>query len=92
MHGKQDGESLMSPDFLIYAHESLYVHLALLISALFNHGIVLKSLGASTIIPLPKGKHNLCVSRNYRVIALNSILGMVIELILLDRLADNLIT
>ena len=91
-HGKQDGESLVSSDFLIYAHESLYVHLALLISALFNHGIVLKSLGASTIVPLPKGKHNLCDSSNYRGIALSSILGKVIDLILLDRLADNLIT
>jgi hypothetical protein len=88
-HGKQDGESLVSSNFLIYVHESLYVHLALLMSALFNHGIVLKSLGASTIIPLPKGKHNLCNYRNYRGIALSSILGKVIDLILLDRLADN---
>ena len=89
-HGKQDGESLVLSDILIYAHESLYVHLALLISALFNRGIVLKSLDVSTIVPLPKGKHNLCESSNYRVIALSSILGKVIDLILLDRLVDNL--
>jgi hypothetical protein len=57
---KQDGESQVSSDFVIYAHESLYVRLALLISALFNHGIGLESQGSNTLIPLPEGKHNLC--------------------------------
>jgi hypothetical protein len=34
-HDKQDGESLMSSDFLIHAHASVFVRLALIKSALF---------------------------------------------------------
>ena len=91
-HNKHDGVSLLSSDFSIYVHDMLYVHLAMLISALFSNGFVLDSLCVSTIIPIPKGKNNICESKNYRGIALSSILGKIIDLVLLHWLSDKLAT
>jgi hypothetical protein len=75
---------------------------SLLISAMINHGMVLHSTCSSTNIPIQKGSQNGCNSNNYRGlslssilhvkfgISLSSILGKVIDLILLDRLFSKL--
>ena len=43
-------------------------------------------------LPIPKGSQSGCNSNNYRGIALSSILGKVIDLILLERLSSKLDT
>ena len=71
---------------------TLLVHLSLLISAMFTHGFVLDELTISTIVPIPKPKLDACISNNYRSIALCSIIGKLIDLVLLNKLADKLVT
>ena len=57
------------------------------------HGSVPKDMLVSTIIPIPKGKNaNQSVSANYRGIALSSIFGKIVDLIVLNRYADKLCT
>ena len=90
--GKHEGDGALSSDFIIQAPGALYVHFALLISAMINHGLVSHSTCSSTIIPIPKGSQSGCNSNNYRGIALSSILGKVIDLILLERLSSKLDT
>ena len=49
-HGKHEGDGAFSSDFIIQAPDALYVHFALLISAMINHGLVSHSTCSSTII------------------------------------------
>ena len=88
-HYKHEGDGTFTSDFFIHDPDALYIHLALVLSAMISHGLAVCS---STIIPIPKGRHDVCNSNNYRGIALSSILGKIIDLILLDRLQDKLNT
>ena len=90
--GKREGDGLFSSDCILNAHESLHVHLSLLLSAMFTHGFIIDELTVSTIVPIPKPKLNVCVSSNYRSIALGSIIGKLIDLVLLQKLADKFLT
>ena len=90
---KHDGYAGLSTDYVIYACDELFVHIALLFSAMLVHGIVFDDLTTSSIIPIPKGKNMNCTeSCNYRGIALSSIFGKLIDQIILSRYADKLIT
>ena len=59
---------------------------------MFTHGFVMDELTVSTIVPIPKPKCDACISGNYRGIAVCSIIGKLIDLVLLQKLADKLIT
>ena len=90
---KHDGYAGLSTDYVIYACDELFVHIALLFSAMLVHGLVFDDLTTSSIIPIPKGKNMNCSeSCNYRAIALSSIFGKLIDRIILIRYADKLIT
>jgi hypothetical protein len=90
---KSDGNKGLSSDHVKRACLELSVHIALLITGMLIHGFVPNDLLVSTVIPIPKGKNtNVTVSSNYRGIALSSIIGKVIDLILLDRYYDKLVT
>ena len=91
-HGKRDGDLGLSSDFFIHACMELFVHLALLISAMFSHGLPIEDMCISTIIPIPKDSKNVRESSNYRGIALSSIIGKIVDLICLSRFADQLMT
>ena len=57
------------------------------------HGLVPEDLQISTVIPIPKGTNaNLTDSNNYRGIALSSIIGKVLDLIVLDIYSEMLVT
>jgi hypothetical protein len=88
--GKREGDGLFSSDCILNAPDSLHIHLSLLLSAMFAHGFVIDELTVSTIVPIPKPKLNVCISSNYRSIALGSIIGKLIELVLLQKLAHKL--
>jgi hypothetical protein len=90
-HGKRDGDRGLTSDYFIHGCNELYVHLAVLITAMFSHGTVIDDLRISTIIPIPKDK-NVCDSTCYRGITLSSVIGKVIDLVCLDRFADQLMT
>lgn len=90
--GKREGDSLFSSDCILNAPDSLHVHLSMLISALFNHGFVMDELKVSTIVPISKPRLDACNSSNYRSIALCPIIGKLIDLVLLHKLADKLVT
>ena len=83
-----DGYAGLSTDYIINACDEIYVHIALLFSAMTVHGIVFNDLLVSSIIPIPKAKN----ITNYRGIALSSIFGKILDRIILSRYADKLIT
>ena len=64
----------------------------MLISSMFSHSTAINNLKFSTIKPIPKNKFNLCDSNNYRSIAICSVLGKIVDRILLSRFSDHLIT
>jgi hypothetical protein len=89
--GKNDGCIGLSSDYFIHACTDLFVHIAMLFSALLVHGTAPGDLSSSTVIPIPKGKNtNLCISANYRGITLSSIFGKVFDRIILSRFSDKL--
>ncbi len=90
---KKDGENdMLTSDYFIHAGPSLSVHIAMLISSLFSHGVVVNNMKVSTIRPIPKNTLNVCDSNNYRSIAIGSVLGKIVDRILLKRMSDYLIT
>ena len=64
----------------------------MLMTSVFSHGFIISNLKFSTIKPIPKNKYNLSESSNYRSIAISSVLGKLIDRILLDRLSEYLIS
>lgn len=90
---KQEGLCGLSSDFFINAGYDMSVHIALLISAMFVHGFSPSLLTVSTIIPIPKGNTiDKCDSCNYRAISLSSILCKIIDLVVIARYGDCLVT
>ena len=81
---KSDGVYVLLSDSLIHSCRSLHVHLSLLFSAMLRHGTVPQSMSLSTIIPIPKNRRK-CLNDSsiYRGIALGSLLGKVLDNILL---------
>ena len=90
---KKDGENVMlTSDYFIHADPSLYIHIAMLISSLFSHGITVNNMKVSTIRPIPKNVFKVCDSNNYRSIAIGSVLGKIVDRILIKRMSDYLFT
>ena len=78
---KIDGMHVLSSDYFLNAGHDLYVHLALLFTAMIVHGIVPREFLISSILPIPKSKlSGTANSDNYRgIIALSSILGKILD-------------
>ena len=89
---KDDENETLTSDYFIHASPSLSVHVAMLISSLLSHGIVVNNMKVSTIKPIPKNISKVCDSNNYRSIAIGSVLGKIVDCILLKRMSDYLIT
>jgi hypothetical protein len=90
---KNEGVCGLSSDFFKNASAELHVHIALLITAMLTHGYAPSQLTTSTIIPIPKGNNaDKTSSGNYRAISLSSIIVKIVDLIILDRYSDKLIT
>ena len=64
----------------------------MLISSLFSHGVVVNNMKVSTIRPIPKNTLNVCDSTNYCSIVIGSVLGKIVDRILLERMSDYLLT
>ena len=71
----------------------LHIHLSLLITAMLVHGYTPSHLTTSIIIPILKGYGvDKTLSCNYRAISLSSVVGKIIDLLILNRYSDKLVT
>ena len=60
---------------------------------MINHGFTPQAFICSNIIPIPKGsKASLTSSDKYRSIAISSVIGKILDHVLIDRLSDCLKT
>jgi len=91
--GKHDGHLGLSSDHIGNACDELYIHIAMLFSALVIHGYNTDDLLFSTVLPISKGNNiNYSDSANYRGIALSSVIGKICNLYVLSRYESLLTT
>jgi len=88
--GKGDGFSGLSTDHFRHACPELSVYVSFLFTGLLTHGTVPTDMTTSTVIPIPKGRSGHADSDNYRGIALSSIFGKILDLIILTRYKNQL--
>ena len=82
---KNDPTYLISSDCLTNAPEDLFIHLSKIIRCFICHGHVSKFLLISSLIPLVTDKFgDITVSRNYRSIAISSLICKLIDIIIID--------
>ena len=80
-------------DNIIHGSHILHEYIALLFSTMLMHGYSPHLMMIGTMVPLPKGKWtNLCTSDNFRAITLSSLLGKLLDMIIMGREKDNLMT
>ncbi len=90
-HGKTDGTEGLYSDHLINGYDSLYVYLTMIFNALLIHGICPESMLLGTMVPIPQNKRqSLCNSDNYRAITLSSIIGKIVDWIILIKEEQSL--
>ncbi len=88
--GKGTGPGGYSSDHLINGSKSLRIHIKLLFNAMIAHGFSPVDIRLSTLVPIPKNKRkSLNDSNNYRAIALSSILGKLLDHLILVKY-DNI--
>lgn len=91
--GKSDGYEGVMSDHLINGSEKLYNWLAIIFRAMLTHGFVPEAMGKGTMVPIPKGKVGGSVSSDkFRAICLNSIIGKLFDLIVMNKEAESLST
>ena len=91
--GKSVGLDNLSSEHFIYSADRLYVMLALVFNCMILHGYIPSSFMSTVLIPIVKDKKGDITDRdNYRPIAITCIASKVLELIMLDRFSDFLIT
>ncbi len=90
-HEKSDGTEGLYSDHLINGGDSLYVYLTIIFNAMLIHGISPESMLLGTMVPIPKNKRqSLCNFDNYRAIPLSSIIGKILDWIILIKEEQSL--
>lgn len=90
---KVDGKFETYSDNIINCCDSMYTHLSHMFNCMLSHNIVPDDMLLSTIIPIPKSrKKSLNESGNYRSIALSSIIGKVLDSIIMDKNTDIMLS
>ena len=91
--GKSDGSLPMTSNNIIHATDVLYGHLSILFTAMLKHGVSPHGMLVGTMVPLPKGRwNNLNNSKNFRAITISSLFGKLLDIIILQKEAPNLLT
>ena len=91
--GKSDGSQRLYTNHLKLASRTLHSYLATAFTALLMHGVIPPDFEASTLIPIPKcANKSLSNSENYRAIAMSSVIGKVLDHVLLEAHARALST
>ena len=71
----------------------LYKSLSILLASMIYHGFAPQTFICANIIPIPKGsKASLTSSDKYRIIAISSVIGKILDHVIIDRLSDCLKT
>ena len=87
--GKSGGMSGCSSDHIINGTSKLRDHITNLFNIMISHGFTPIDFRLSTLVPIPKNKRkSVNVSDNYRAIALSSILGKVLDNLILLKYHD----
>ncbi len=90
---KHDGNKGHYSNHITNGTHRLHCYVSLLFDSMISHGFVSKDLLLSTLIPIPKNKRkSLNNSDNYRAIALSSILGKLLDKILLVKCQETFTT
>lgn len=83
---KADGVEDVSSEILINGCHKLSVHLTMLFNIMLRHGVCPRKMLLSTLVPIPKNRNkSVNDSNNYRAIALGSVVGKVIDNIILEK-------
>jgi hypothetical protein len=84
--GKHDGHLGHYSDHLRFAPNRFLCCLSLTLNSLLVHGLVPDEMALSTVSPIPKNKRkSLNDSDNYRAIALSSIIGKMLDRVLIEK-------
>ena len=90
---KNDGNNTLTSENLIHSTNILFGHLSLLFSAMLRHGCSPEGMLLGTMVPLPKGRWNdYSKSKNFRALTISSLLGKVLDNIILNLECNNLLT
>ena len=91
--GKSGGANGVMSDSFIHGTNLLYQYILVLFNAMLTHGISPDDFKISILIPIPKGarvdKSN---ASNYRAVALSSILGKMLDMIIINVQKEELET
>jgi exonuclease III len=91
--GKSAGIDDLQSEHFKYADMSLSCLLCMIFNVMFSHGYVPQKLMQTLIIPIIKDKKGLVTDKdNYRPIAITSVVSKLVELILLERMQNELST
>ena len=92
-NNKADGNGELMSDHIIHGGGELNVHLSYLLTSMIWHGQSPGGMIIGTMVPMPKGKWtNSCLSDNYRAITLSSIIGKLLDIIIMSREEKQLST
>ena len=91
--GKCAGIDNLQSEHFKYAHDSLSCLLSMILNAMLSHGYVPPKIMYTIIVPIIKDKKGLVTDKdNYRPIAITTVMSKLMELILLERMSDELQT
>ena len=92
-NNKSDGNGELMSDHIIHAGDKLHMHISSLLTSMIWHGQSPDGMIIGTMVPMPKGKWtNSCLSDNYRAITLSSIIGKLLDIIIMNREEKQLLT
>jgi hypothetical protein len=91
--GKASGRDGLSSEHYLYASNRVYVHLSIIFNSMMLHGFIPDHLMDTIIISLLKDKKgNVMDKDNYRPIAITCVSSKILELIILAKYKDCLVT
>ena len=92
-HQKSDGLRGTSSDHFIYCSHKFKVLLALMVNSMFVHGYTPNDLLESVLTSIPTdSRGNLCTDENYSGIALCSAICKIIDIVIINKYKDKLVT
>ena len=91
--GKSGGSSGIMSDCYVRGTDLLYHYIALLFNRMLVHGVVPEDFRVSILVPIPKGPRvDARNSDNYRAVALSSVLGKILDNIIVCTQEESLAT
>lgn len=91
--GKSGGQEGIFSNHIIYGTHLLNVMLCLIFNTMLIHGYSPNVMLTGLLVPIPKdSRKSLCSSDNYRAIALNSILCKILDLVILCKESQSLLS